>query len=148
MRHGALRAAATGIAGMPQSLLLVSAGVLMFAAMLVAAGQAPQRLAVLLVLAPLLEETVFRTGLQDALLRRWHSLPHLANAATAAVFGATHAALRGETAAFAVALPALLIGAVYQRTGRLRLCVALHAAMNAVWLGWSMAGSNPLLVGR
>jgi len=31
-------------------------------------------------------------------------------------------------------LPALLIGAVYNRWRQLRWCVLLHAGMNAVWL--------------
>lgn len=125
---------------MPQRLLLASAGVLLSATVLVTAGQGLQRLAVLLVLAPLFEETVFRAGLQEALLRGWHALPHAANAVTAATFGFAHAIVRSDAAAFGVALPARLIGAVYQRTGRLQLCVALHTAMNAAWLVWSMAG--------
>lgn len=147
MRHGALQAATTGTAGMPQRLLLASAAVLLSATVLVAADQGLQRLAVLLVLAPVLEESVFRAGLQESLLRRWHGLPFLANAVTAAAFSLAHVIVRGEVAALTVMLPALLIGAVYQRTGRLRLCVALHASMNAAWVGWSMAGAG-LLYGR
>ncbi|MDB5781774.1 JDVT-CTERM system glutamic-type intramembrane protease [Caballeronia mineralivorans] len=135
MRSGLLRAAATGSAGLP----LAAAGVLLLA--LAASGHGSQRLAMLLVFAPLLEETVFRAGLQEALLRRWYCRPYLANAVTAAAFGLAHAAVRADAAAFAAALPALLIGAVYQRTGRLRHCVVLHAAMNAAWLGWSMTGA-------
>jgi hypothetical protein len=34
----------------------------------------------------------------------------------------------------AVIAPALLIGAAYSRRRRVRECVALHAAMNALWL--------------
>jgi membrane protease YdiL (CAAX protease family) len=98
----------------------------------------------LLVLAPLLEETVFRAGLQEALLRHWRRRPCLANAMSAAAFGLAHAAVRADAAALAAALPALLIGAVYQRTGRLRYCIVLHAAMNAAWLGWSMTGASLL----
>ena len=95
----------------------------------------------LLLVAPLLEEPVFRAGLQEALLRRWHWRPYLANGFTAAAFGLAHAALRADATAFAAALPALMIGVVYQRTGRLRLCVVLHAVMNAAWLAWSLAGA-------
>ena len=147
MRFNLLRAAATGSAGMPYRVPLVTVGVLMSAMVLTpalaaaASGHGWQRLATLLVLAPLLEETVFRAGLQEALLRRWHALPCLANAVTAAAFGFAHGVVRGDAAAFAVALPALLIGAVYQRNGRLRHCVALHAAMNAAWLAWSVTGA-------
>ncbi len=124
----------------PAALPLVAA-VLLSALALASAGHTWQRLTMLLLLAPLLEETVFRAGLQEALLRRWRRLPWLANTATAAAFGLAHAAVRADATALVAALPALLIGAVYQRTGRLRYCVVLHAAMNAAWLGWNMLGA-------
>lgn len=98
-----------------------------------------QRLAVLLVFAPLAEEVVFRAGLQEALLRGGLR-PLLANALTALTFGAAHVAVRGEAAALAVVGPALLIGAVYSRGRRLWPCVALHVALNGVWLAWALAG--------
>lgn len=107
-----------------------------------AAGVGAQRVWMLLVLAPLLEEAVFRAGLQDRLLRRARPVWH-ANLLTALAFGLAHAALRGDPWAFAVALPALLIGRVYERTRQLRLCVALHAAMNALWLVGQLAGGLP-----
>lgn len=88
---------------------------------------------VLLIAAPVLEESLFRAGLHEALLRHGRAA-WLANVLTAAAFGAAHVAVRGDAAAFAVALPALAIGLVYSRWRRLRWCVALHAAMNAVWL--------------
>ncbi len=94
----------------------------------------------LLVLAPLLEEAVFRAGLQEALSRRWRAHPCLVNAATASAFAVSHMVLRGDTHALLVAFPALVLGCVYQRTGRLRWCVALHAAMNVAWLAWSVTG--------
>jgi membrane protease YdiL (CAAX protease family) len=141
MRWGVLRAAAGGAPA--RSWRLPLAAVAMLVLVLAAAGHGFQRLLMLLVLAPLLEETVFRAGLQEALLRRWHRTPLLANAVTAAAFGLAHALARADAAAFAVALPALLIGAVYGRNGRLRQCVVLHAAMNAAWLGWSMVAGFP-----
>ena len=103
------------------------------------AGAGMQRVWVLLVLAPLIEEAVFRAGLQEALLRRWNA-PLWANVFTALAFGLAHAAVRGDAAGFAVAVPALLIGAVYGRWRQLRLCVALHAAINALWLAWNLIG--------
>jgi membrane protease YdiL (CAAX protease family) len=93
---------------------------------------------VLLALAPLAEEVVFRAGLQETLLRRLRA-PWGANAATALAFALAHALQRGEAAALLVALPALLIGMTYTRTRRLAPCVVLHAAMNAVWLVWGLA---------
>lgn len=125
---------------MPQRMLLCCAGLLVFAAVLVAAGHGLQRLAVLLLLAPVLEEAVFRAGLQEALLRRWHGLPLPANAVTAAAFGLAHVIMRGEAAAFAVVLPALLIGAIYQRTRSVTACAAMHAAMNGLWLALASRG--------
>ena len=140
MTLGALRAKATRTAGMPQRMLFVVTGVLMCAVALIAVGQGLQRLAVLLVLAPLLEEAVFRAGLQEALLRRWHGLPLLTNAVTAAAFSLAHVIARGDVESFAVVLPALLIGAVYQRTRNVTACAAVHAAMNSLWLALTSHG--------
>ena len=94
-----------------------------------------ERMAVLLVVSPLLEEAVFRAGLQEWLLRRGASL-RKANVSTALAFGALHAIVRLQWGAFAVALPALLIGHVYGRWRLLRWCVLIHAAMNGAWLLW------------
>ena len=94
---------------------------------------------VLVVLAPLVEEAVFRAGLQEAFLLRWNA-PLLANAATALIFGLAHVAARGDFTAFWVALPALLLGVVYGRWRRLRWCILLHAAINALWLAPGLAG--------
>jgi membrane protease YdiL (CAAX protease family) len=105
------------------------------------AGIVPARVLVLLVLAPLVEEVVFRLGVQDSLLRRglvaWQ-----ANALTALAFAAAHVTVRGDPGAIAVALPALLLGIVYGRSRRVGPCVALHAAMNAAWLVWGLAGTS------
>lgn len=105
-----------------------------------AAGVEAPRLLVLLVLAPLVEETIFRLGLQDALMRRALT-PWRANLATALAFAAAHVVVRGTLGAAAVVLPALALGAVYARTRRLAPCVALHAAMNAAWLAWGLAAA-------
>ena len=55
-------------------------------------GIAGSRILMLLALAPIMEEAVFRAGLHEALLRR--ASPPLANVATALAFGAAHAMLR------------------------------------------------------
>jgi membrane protease YdiL (CAAX protease family) len=112
---------------------LLAAGVLVVVAALSAGSPLPQRLWMLLLVAPLAEEAVFRAGLQEVLLRRWQA-PLAANLWTALTFGLAHALVRADPGALAVAAPALLIGWVYGRTRRLRDCVALHAAMNALWL--------------
>jgi membrane protease YdiL (CAAX protease family) len=105
----------------------------------VQAGAAPAaRVLMLLLVAPVLEEVVFRAGVQDALERHLRA-PGLANVLTALAFGIAHAVWRADAAALLVALPALLVGAVYARGHCLAPCVLLHAAMNAAWLGWQLS---------
>ena len=128
---------------------VASAGVVALAVLSVAAvsaGPGAQRVWIVLVLAPLAEEAVFRAGLQEYLLRRLRT-PLVANGLVALAFALAHVATRGEWAHFAVFVPALLVGAVYERWGRLRLCVFLHAAMNALWLVSSLPSAAQLGAG-
>ena len=111
------------------AMLLVAA-----TALLASARPSLQHVWVLLVLAPLFEEGFFRAGVQEQLARLGRGLA-LAIVATALLFAAAHVAVSGDPRRIAVVLPGLAIGAVYARTGRVRDCVALHAAMNAAWLG-------------
>ncbi len=92
----------------------------------------------LLVAAPLLEELVFRGGLQEQLLERLS--PGAANAFTALAFALAHGLTRSWWLAAAVLLPAGALGWLYQRERRVAPCVAAHAAMNLVWIGLSAAG--------
>ena len=87
----------------------------------------------LLAVAPVIEEVVFRAGLQEALLRR-PGLRAWATPLTALAFALAHLPAHGALWAMATAGPALLVGAVYARTRRLAPCVALHAGMNGAWL--------------
>ena len=96
-------------------------------------------LAVLLVGAPLLEEVVFRTGLHEQLLLARLS-PASANALTAAAFALGHGLTRSWWLAVAVVLPGWALGRLYQRERRLAPCVAAHAALNMLWIGFSAAG--------
>lgn len=92
-----------------------------------------------IVLAPLLEETVFRCGLHDALSMR---LPleavRFAPALTALAFASLHLLFaNGPSAsllALATAIPAWWIGVLYERDRWLGPCVAWHAAFNLAWL--------------
>jgi CAAX amino terminal protease family. len=95
-------------------------------------------LVLLLLGAPLLEEIVFRGGLQEQLLLARIS-PAAANAWTAAAFALGHGLTRSWWLAAAVVLPAWALGRLYQRERRLVPCVAAHAAMNLVWIGASAA---------
>jgi membrane protease YdiL (CAAX protease family) len=96
-------------------------------------GASAERLVLLLLLAPALEETVFRGGLQEALSARL-ARPGLANAWTACAFGLAHAVAHGDVRALAVVVPAWLVGRLYERSRRLLPCIALHALFNAAWV--------------
>jgi membrane protease YdiL (CAAX protease family) len=126
VRHAVSRRLDGAVLAAAVPVLVVAAWALSFGA---------ERVVALLLLAPLLEETALRAGLHELLLAR---APRIANVSTALAFGAAHALLRGDPLAFAVALPAWGIGLVYERWRRVRLCVALHALCNAVWIGWAM----------
>lgn len=93
-------------------------------------------LVTLLILAPLVEEIVFRAGLQEALLRRAvrPGAAWIANALTALAFAGAHLALRPGVAAALTVLPALACGRLYEQRRRVAPCVALHSLFNAVWL--------------
>ncbi len=88
----------------------------------------------LIILAPWAEELIFRLGLQEGMLRRWPTHGLAANVATALVFGLVHAWVRQDMAGLVVAAPALLMGQLYGRWRLVWPCVALHAAVNALWL--------------
>jgi len=87
-------------------------------------------------IAPLVEETVLRLGVQDGLSRRH---PAAAPALAALVFAAAHMLFAHSqmqlVQAAATALPAGWIGLVYRRTRRLAPCIAWHAVFNLAWLG-------------
>lgn len=97
---------------------------------------------VLLLLAPLLEETVLRRGLHAWGLRRWGGAaprwlarPSPVNLWVALLFAALHLLRLPLPMALAVVLPALVVGQVFEVTARLWPCVLTHAAFNLCWLG-------------
>jgi membrane protease YdiL (CAAX protease family) len=101
----------------------------------VGAGQA---WAMPLLLAPVLEELVFRTGLHESLLRLSiaRGLPNHSvwpTVLTALAFAAAHVLVRPSLHSALTCAPALVIGHVYQRQRSLLHCVALHALFNTVW---------------
>jgi membrane protease YdiL (CAAX protease family) len=127
-----MRTAAPATAGLATALAFsaMAAG----AAALAAASTNPWPLTVALLIAPVIEETVFRAGLHDGLLHGG-TTPWRANMLTALAFSAAHMLLLGASAQTAlVFVPALLIGAAYNRWRRLRICIVLHMAMNALWI--------------
>ena len=86
----------------------------------------------LLLAAPVLEEIVFRTGLQTHLLRCASLLS--ANVLTALAFAAAHVIVRPSVLSAFTFFPALMVGVLFQRQRRVLPCIALHAAFNAAWL--------------
>ena len=101
----------------------------------------PWPLPALALLAPVVEEYLFRGLLQGALLqrprlaRRWFGISG-ANVLVSIAFAAAHLWSRPSTAAVAVLLPSLALGACRERYGILAPCMVLHAFWNAgfVWL--------------
>lgn len=95
--------------------------------------------------APLLEEIVFRAGLHRAWLRRpeaassWLQISSV-NLGVALVFGLAHALWRSGWIGLATVPVALGIGWVFEKTGRVRDCVLIHAACNAIWLALMTTG--------
>ena len=105
-------------------------------------------LVVLLLLAPLLEETVLRPGLHAWALRRWGGAvprwlawPSAVNLLVAVLFAALHLLRLPLLLALAVVLPSLMVGQVFEMTARLWPCVLTHSAFNLGWL--AMASRLP-----
>ncbi len=84
-------------------------------------------------LAPVLEEILFRGIMLDGLLKRYS--PAKAIIWSAVLFGIVHLNPAQSVGAFALGLP---LGWLYYRTGSLLPCIALHFVNNAI-------GSLPLL---
>ena len=99
-------------------------------------------LAVPLLVSPVLEEVVFRLGLQESLLARQQAgdswFAWRAVVLTALAFAAAHLLLRPGLVSALTFFPALLLGMAYQRWRALLPCVALHALFNTAW--WLQAG--------
>ncbi len=94
----------------------------------------PVALLTLLLIAPIAEETVFRLGLHQALLKRckaqWGALS-LANAGVALAFAALHALHQGSAWMWLTIAPALLLGWLWELGAqRLRVPVLFHAWFN------------------
>lgn len=142
MNRAAAFCAGFRVSGPARVRLVVCSGAL--TVVLFAMSQYPTalpRLAIVLIVSPLAEEVVFRAGLQEMLLRGGGAAL-MANGVTALTFGIAHALLRADPWALTTAVPALFIGAVYGHRRLVWPCVALHAAMNGVWVLWMWVGSG------
>lgn len=98
------------------------------------AGLDPRAALVNLLLAPWLEEYLLRAGLQDTLRRRRPALSASARVLLCAfVFAVAHFALRPDLRSAATAIPAIALGAAYERWRRLLPCAWLHGLFNLIW---------------
>ncbi len=91
----------------------------------------------MVVVSPVLEEIVFRAGVQDSLARRTSSRVGrltIANIATALLFCGMHLWRHPPAWALATAVPALVFGLVYERHGTLLAPIGLHAFYNLAYL--------------
>lgn len=96
---------------------------------------APGAMVAGLLLAPVLEEIVFRGGLQEGLLRVFPSARcGTANLLTSLAFALVHVLCWQTWRALAVFFPSLVIGALYTRCRRLGPVIGLHLFYNALWL--------------
>lgn len=87
----------------------------------------------LLLWGPVVEELVFRAGLQKWLIRqRVH--PHLANGMASTVFALMHYALSANPASLAVFIPSIALGWIYQKTNSLAWAIGLHVFFNLLFL--------------
>ena len=91
------------------------------------------------------EEVVFRGGLQGWALRRpalavQHAGLTGANLVASAAFATAHLLNHAPLAALGVLPVSLLLGVVYERSGRLRLPIALHLWFNLCLYAATMAG--------
>lgn len=105
-------------------------------ALFASAGGVPpavETVVLLIFVSPLVEELVFRCGVQDG-LQALGASSATALWASALLFAAMHGLLRSWALGLAVLLPALAFAALYRRGRRLRWCVLAHAAANAMWL--------------
>lgn len=86
-----------------------------------------------LLLAPSIEELIFRGWIQPELAHRGFG-PWLSNGLTSVLFALLHAPMYGTLAVLWL-LPSLALGYVRTATGKLWLCIAVHAWFNlCLWL--------------
>jgi membrane protease YdiL (CAAX protease family) len=87
----------------------------------------------LLLWGPIVEEIVFRAGLQRRLMG---SFPNswVPNGIASVAFALMHYLFSGSLASLAVFAPSLALGWLYQRSDRLTWTVALHIGFNLIFL--------------
>jgi membrane protease YdiL (CAAX protease family) len=87
----------------------------------------------LLLWGPVVEEIVFRAGLQRQLMGYFHK-HWIANGITSVAFALLHYILSGNLASLAIFAPSIALGWLYQRTGKVAWPMALHAVFNLLYI--------------
>ena len=101
----------------------------------------PLQFLVVCLVAPVLEEYVFRGVLFEAIQRRWvwrwpdrgEASLSIANLITTALFILLHYITRDPITAAIVLLPSLYLGLVKEVSGKIGVCIFVHVFWNIVW---------------
>lgn len=87
----------------------------------------------LLLWGPVVEELVFRAGLQKWLVQKTTRV-HVSNCISSTVFALMHYGISGNLLSLAVFLPSLALGWAYQTTNSIAWAMGLHMLFNLVFL--------------
>jgi membrane protease YdiL (CAAX protease family) len=87
----------------------------------------------LLLWGPIVEEIVFRAGLQRRLMGYFHK-SWTANGITSVAFALMHYVLSGNPTSLAVFVPSMALGWFYQRTLNLSWVIGVHAVFNLLFV--------------
>lgn len=87
----------------------------------------------LLMWGPVVEELVFRAGLQTWLSRKIAN-PHFCNGLVSLVFALMHYASSGNLWSLTVFVPSIALGWTYQKTQSLACTIGLHILFNGLFL--------------
>jgi membrane protease YdiL (CAAX protease family) len=90
----------------------------------------------LLLWGPIVEELIFRAGLQQWLSRKWRS-KLWANVVSSCVFSLLHSLTTGQLIALWVFVPSILLGAFYSKSQSVILTIFLHAFFNLIYVLWA-----------
>jgi membrane protease YdiL (CAAX protease family) len=98
----------------------------------------------LLLWGPIVEEMVFRAGLQRRLMGYFHNY-WVANGATSVAFSLMHYVLSPHVGSLLVFVPSLVLGWLYQNTGKVAWNIGLHSIFNMLFIFYMCSFNLPLL---
>jgi uncharacterized protein len=87
----------------------------------------------LLLWGPIVEEIVFRAGLQRRLMGYFHN-HWTANGFASVVFSLVHYALSPTVGSLLIFIPSVVLGWIYQTTGKVAWTIALHSVFNLLFI--------------